>query len=89
MTPAGFELKIPGSKRPQTHVLDSTVTGIGSTYSKAITVTVIMRLAGHVGCVSELFFKKICVGKLKEKKSFLTHILTWKKNTKFDLSDIG
>jgi hypothetical protein len=31
MTPAGFEPKIPASKRPQTHTLDRAVTGIGST----------------------------------------------------------
>jgi hypothetical protein len=30
MPPAGFEHTIPASQRSQTHVLDSTVTGIGS-----------------------------------------------------------
>jgi len=29
MTPAGFELTIPGSRRPQTHAWDPAVTGIG------------------------------------------------------------
>jgi hypothetical protein len=29
MTPAGFELAIPVSEQPQTHVLDRSATGIG------------------------------------------------------------
>jgi hypothetical protein len=29
MLPAGFELKIPASERPQTHALDHSATGIG------------------------------------------------------------
>ena len=34
MPPAGFELAIPASERPQTHALDSAATGMGtfSTY---------------------------------------------------------
>jgi hypothetical protein len=71
MIPAGFELKIPASKRPQTHALDRAVTGVGSTNIKAIKVTVIMRLAGHVGRVENVLFKQICVGKPKEKNQFL------------------
>ena len=30
MPPAGFELAIPASERPQTHALDRAATGIGS-----------------------------------------------------------
>jgi hypothetical protein len=32
MPPAGFEPTTPGSKRPQTHALDSAATGIGSKF---------------------------------------------------------
>jgi hypothetical protein len=35
MTPAGFELAIPASERPQTHALDRAATGIG--YIKSYT----------------------------------------------------
>ena len=32
MSPAGFELTIPVSERPQTHALDRAATGIGGSY---------------------------------------------------------
>jgi len=40
MPPAGFELAIPASERPQTHAVDSAATGIGV----SVTVQVILKL---------------------------------------------
>jgi hypothetical protein len=56
---AEFEPKIPAGKWPQTHALDRAVTGTGSTNIKAIKVTVIMRLEGHVGCVGDILEKNL------------------------------
>jgi hypothetical protein len=45
MTPAGFEPTIPGSERPQTHLLEGVVPGIGfQEYNKIIIIIVIITI---------------------------------------------
>jgi hypothetical protein len=88
MPPAGLEPIIPACERPQTHALDRAAAGIGSTNIKAIKLTVIVRLTGHVRYVGKYSFK-ICVRKPKEKISVLRHRLTRKENAELDLTDTG
>jgi hypothetical protein len=70
MTPAGFETKIPASKRLQTHALEGAGTGIGSTNVTATRTTVTMRLAGRQD-VWEIALKKSVLENLKRRNQFL------------------
>jgi hypothetical protein len=51
MLPAGFESEIPSNKRPHTHALGHTITGIGSVTDNPIKRNYILQISGLYGAI--------------------------------------